>query len=52
MRILLDECVDWRLGKDLAGHEVRTVPEMGWAAFKNGDLLALAESDFDVFSWN
>jgi hypothetical protein len=36
-------------GRDLAGHEVRTVPEMGWAAFENGDLLALAERDFDVF---
>ena len=28
MRILLDECVPARLGQELVGHEVRTVPEM------------------------
>ena len=25
------------------------VPEMGWAGKQNGDLLSLAEPDFDVF---
>jgi hypothetical protein len=49
MRILLDECVPARLGRELAGHEVRTVPEMGWAAQENGALLALAEGKFDIF---
>jgi hypothetical protein len=38
-----------RLKRDLAGHDVQTVPEMGWASKQNGELLALAESDFDVF---
>ena len=28
---------------------VSTVPEAGWAAQKNGDLLALAEQQYDVF---
>ncbi len=26
-----------------------TVPRRGWAGVKNGDLLALAEKEFDVF---
>lgn len=49
MKVLLDECVDRRLARELAGHEVTTVPDAGWAAVKNGDLLALAEKSFDVF---
>jgi predicted nuclease of predicted toxin-antitoxin system len=49
VKILLDECIDRRFAKDIAGHEVKTVPQMGWAATKNGELLALAEKDFEVF---
>jgi hypothetical protein len=49
MKILLDECVDWRLARDLSGHEVNTAGQMGWAALKNGELLALAGQYFDVF---
>ena len=49
MKILLDECVDRRLARDLAGHSVTTVPRRGWAGIKNGDLLALAEKEFDAF---
>ena len=49
MKILLDECVDRRLARDLAGHSVTTVPRYGWAGIKNGDLLALAEKEFDAF---
>ena len=49
MRILLDECLPKRLKRDLVGHEARTVPEMGWASRQNGDLLTLAEHQFDVF---
>ena len=49
MRILLDECLPKRLKSDLVGHDARTVPEMGWASKQNGELLALAEADFDVF---
>jgi len=49
VKILLDECIDRRLAKDITGHEVKTVPQMGWAAIKNGELLALADKDFDVF---
>ena len=49
MRILLDECVDRRLAKDIEGHEVVTVPEAGWAGIKNGELLARAQTQFDAF---
>lgn len=48
-RILLDECLPRRLKQDLRDHDVRTVPEMGWASQKNGALLRLAEPQFDVF---
>ena len=49
MKLLLDECIDRRLAKDLEGHDVRTVPQVGWAGIKNGELLTLAEKEFDVF---
>ena len=49
MKLLLDECIDRRLATDLGGHDVRTVPQMGWAGIKNGALLTLAEGEFDVF---
>jgi hypothetical protein len=49
VRILLDECVDWRLSRAIAGHDVRTAQQMGWAAIKNGELLALASRRFDAF---
>ena len=49
MRVLLDECVPRRLGRELSGHEVRTVLEMGWSGIKNGRLLALASQQFDAF---
>jgi hypothetical protein len=47
--VLLDECVDRRLAADIQGHDVKTVPEAGWAALKNGDLLSRAQLEFDVF---
>jgi hypothetical protein len=37
------------LKRDLVGHDARTVPEMAWASKQNGELLALAERQFDVF---
>ena len=49
MRVLLDECLPRKLKGELAGHDTRTVPEMGWASKENGDLLGLAAAHFDVF---
>lgn len=48
MKVLLDECVDWRLLRDLVGHEVQTARQMGWSEVKNGELLRLAGAQFDV----
>lgn len=49
MRILIDECLPRKLKHELPGHEVRTVPEMGWASKKNGELLRLMAGGFDAF---
>jgi len=49
VRVLLDECVDRRLAREITGHEVTTVPDAGWASAKNGDVLALAQKSFDAF---
>ncbi len=49
MRVLIDECLDWRLARGLPGHMVDSVQRMGWAGIKNGRLLTLAEQQFDVF---
>ena len=49
MNILLEECLDWRLRRDLAGHNVKTVQEMGWDGITNGKLLALSQTQFEVF---
>ena len=35
--------------KHLGDHDAKTVPEASWAGKENGELLALAASDFDVF---
>jgi len=49
VNVLLDECVDWRLARDIPGHTVKTARQMGWTTIKNGELLALAAAEFDVF---
>jgi predicted nuclease of predicted toxin-antitoxin system len=49
VRLLLDECVDRRLARDISGHEVATVVDLGWAGVRNGALLARAAGQFDVF---
>ena len=48
-KVLLDECVDRGLAKEITGHDVLTVPEAGWASIKNGELLGRAQIEFDVF---
>ncbi len=48
MRLLLDECVPKRLKRELLGHEVQTVQDMGWAGIENGALLKLADGQFDA----
>ncbi|MBU2444445.1 MAG: DUF5615 family PIN-like protein [Bacteroidetes bacterium] len=51
MKILLDECIDWRLKHEFYGqHDVKTVQDMGWLGKSNGELLSAAsKEDFSIF---
>lgn len=49
MNILLDECVPWPMHKLLAGHNCTTAQARGWGGVKNGELLKLAETEFELF---
>ena len=46
MRLLLDESLPRPLADLLVGHDVRTVPQMGWACLGNGALLRQAAAEF------
>jgi hypothetical protein len=35
VRVLIDECIDWRLSRELGGHDVKTARQMGWGAASN-----------------
>lgn len=49
MRVLLDEMISRKLGRELAGHDVSTVQREGWAGITNGALLDAIDALFDVF---
>ena len=49
MRILLDECVPWPTRRLLTNHSCTNVQAVGWGGLKNGELLRLAETDFELF---
>ncbi|MCH8839904.1 MAG: DUF5615 family PIN-like protein [Planctomycetes bacterium] len=50
MRILLDENLPRRLGQHLSSVlSVRTVGDCNWLGKKNGELLRLAENEFEAF---
>ena len=49
MNILLDESAPRLIKTRLAEFSISTVQEMGWTGLKNGELLVLAERQFDVF---
>ena len=49
MKVLLDENIPHALRGYLGSHETATAVYMGWAGYKNGALLDIAEkSGFDV----
>ncbi|MBI1930763.1 DUF5615 family PIN-like protein [Candidatus Poribacteria bacterium] len=48
MRILIDECLPKKLKRELVGHTVFMVQEKGWSSLKNGELLRVAEKEFDI----
>ncbi len=52
MRVLLDECLPKKLKRDIEADFAQTVPEAGWASKKNGELLRLAATNFDVLLTN
>lgn len=49
MRVLLDECVGPGIRSFIADHEVATVAHLGRKALGDGQILRLAQGDFDVF---
>jgi predicted nuclease of predicted toxin-antitoxin system len=49
MRILLDECVPWPMHGLLTNHSCANVQAQGWGGLKNGELLRLAETNFELF---
>ncbi|MFZ3202104.1 MAG: DUF5615 family PIN-like protein [Candidatus Acidiferrales bacterium] len=50
MKVLIDECAPRALKSFFSkhGHGSLTVQEAGWSGKENGELLALAETKFDV----
>jgi hypothetical protein len=49
LNILLDESAPRLIKTRLTDFSISTVQEMGWTGLKNGELLTLAERQFDVF---
>lgn len=49
MKQPLDESLPEPLKKELPGHDVEAVREAGWSGKSNGELLALASREFDIF---
>jgi hypothetical protein len=50
LKVLFDEDVPHPLRPVLPNHDIRTVPGMGWAGVKNGELLKRIGAEyFDVF---
>src|SRR3981189_1243020 len=50
MKILIDECLPDELKESVAamGHECQTVRRAGYGSKKNGELLRLADCEWDV----
>jgi len=49
LRVLLDESAPRLIKTRLTEISISTVQELGWAGLTNGELLVLAEREFDVF---
>jgi len=53
IKILLDECLPKKLKYRIEELDpdfiIKTTPDMAWASLSNGELLSLAEGEFDVF---
>ncbi|MEX1062766.1 MAG: DUF5615 family PIN-like protein [Balneolaceae bacterium] len=53
IKLLLDECLPKKLKYRIEELDpaffAKTTPEMGWASLSNGELLSVAEEEFDIF---
>ena len=49
MRVLVDECVDWRIVRELPQHDAKTVKQLGWEEVDDASLLTRAAAEFDIF---
>lgn len=50
MRILLDENIPHKLNQLFSQEiEVKTVGQCGWKGMRNGELIQLAQKEFDAF---
>ena len=49
MRVFVDECVTTKFMPQLIGHDFVHISDTPWRGMKNGALLRLVESEFDVF---
>src|SRR5687767_3980915 len=49
VRVLIDACLPVQLKAHLRPVEATTAREMGWQRLANGELLAAAQAEFDVF---
>jgi hypothetical protein len=49
MNVIIDECVPHIVKKRLPERQIKTVQDMGWSGIKNGELLKLVETKFDIF---
>ena len=47
-RLFLDENIDPKLKAHLSAFEVSSVQEEGWSSVKNGELIKLIESNYNV----
>jgi hypothetical protein len=49
VKILLDNCVDWRVARLLPSHDTAHAKDVGWENLSNGRLLAASsEAHFEV----
>jgi predicted nuclease of predicted toxin-antitoxin system len=48
MRILFDNGVPKKLRRSLPGHHIKTTAECGWETLVNGELLCVAQDEFEV----
>lgn len=49
MKVFVDECVTYLLMPHLARHDFTHILDTPWRGMKNGALLRLVESSYDVF---